>query len=71
MHTTGLRLRAFVFAFAFVGACVCVADLPPAFSDVTLDAAKGLRRGDHVVVTVIARTGTGAASVRTKKLTVR
>jgi len=52
MHTTGLRLRAFVFAFAFVGACVCAADLPPAFSDVTLDAAKKQVAGSEKVVVI-------------------
>lgn len=52
MHTTGLQGLAFVFTIALVGACARAADLPPAFSDVTLDAAKKQVEGSEKVVVI-------------------
>ncbi|MBX3381854.1 MAG: thioredoxin fold domain-containing protein [Phycisphaeraceae bacterium] len=52
MHSTGLRSLAFVICFAIVGVCVRAAELPPAFSDVTLDAAKKQVEGTDKVVVI-------------------
>jgi len=47
-----MRVRAFVFAIAVFAGNVRAADLPPAFSDVTLDAAKKQVEGTEKVVVV-------------------
>lgn len=52
MHSTGLRSLAFVICFAILGVCVRAAELPPAFSDVTLDAAKKQVDGTDKVVVI-------------------
>ncbi|MBL8887096.1 MAG: thioredoxin family protein [Phycisphaerales bacterium] len=52
MHTTGMRVRVFVFAVALFAGNVRAADLPPAFSDVTLDAAKKQVEGSDKIVVI-------------------